>query len=368
MTQHGPDGCPHRASRHLGRNHEAGARVRPRLGQTGVRWAGPAPARSRRQVSRSAAGHGDAAGILRRPSWRNRGSGPGPAVPVGVPTRRASPPATHPDRPTATTACYHAGPRTHVPRTASRLDPTAPVGLCCELGYFAEMHRTATPPMVPEQRLSQRAHWAGGEPIASMLMAKTLGQPDLISLAAGFVDHELLPVEADAAGGGDHLVAAPPRPGRTAIWHDDRASAAAPGGARSDAAGRRPQCRRTGRQHRQRGHHRRQQPVAVPAGRRAVRSRRHRDLCRAELLRLPRHAGQSGRPRGGRRDRPVRRGSRGRRRRAGPAQDRRRVGPGEGDLCHHLLRQSQRRDRPRRTPGGAGRGGQTLVASAPRST
>jgi 2-aminoadipate transaminase len=50
--------------------------------------------------------------------------------------------------------------------------------------------------MVPEQRLSQRAHWAGGEPIASMLMAKTLGHPHLISLAAGFVDQELLPLEA----------------------------------------------------------------------------------------------------------------------------------------------------------------------------
>jgi 2-aminoadipate transaminase len=50
--------------------------------------------------------------------------------------------------------------------------------------------------MISEDRLSQRAHWAGNEPIASMLMAKTLGQPDLISLAAGFVDHELLPVDA----------------------------------------------------------------------------------------------------------------------------------------------------------------------------
>lgn len=50
--------------------------------------------------------------------------------------------------------------------------------------------------MVPKPRLSQRAAWAGGEPIASMLMAKTLGQPHLISLAAGFADRELLPVEA----------------------------------------------------------------------------------------------------------------------------------------------------------------------------
>ena len=46
------------------------------------------------------------------------------------------------------------------------------------------MHRIATHPMVPEQRLSRCAAWAGGEPIASILMAKTLGQPHLISLAA----------------------------------------------------------------------------------------------------------------------------------------------------------------------------------------
>jgi 2-aminoadipate transaminase len=44
--------------------------------------------------------------------------------------------------------------------------------------------------------LSQRAYWAGGEPIASVLMAKTLARPDLVSLAAGFVDSETLPVEA----------------------------------------------------------------------------------------------------------------------------------------------------------------------------
>lgn len=43
--------------------------------------------------------------------------------------------------------------------------------------------------------LSRRAHWAGGEPIANLLMAKTLAQPELISLAAGFVDQQTLPVE-----------------------------------------------------------------------------------------------------------------------------------------------------------------------------
>lgn len=44
--------------------------------------------------------------------------------------------------------------------------------------------------------LSQRARWAGGEPIANLLMAKALAQPELVSLAAGFVDHQTLPVEA----------------------------------------------------------------------------------------------------------------------------------------------------------------------------
>jgi 2-aminoadipate transaminase len=43
--------------------------------------------------------------------------------------------------------------------------------------------------------LSRRAQWAGGEPIANLLMAKTLAYPELVSLAAGFVDHQTLPVE-----------------------------------------------------------------------------------------------------------------------------------------------------------------------------
>ncbi len=43
--------------------------------------------------------------------------------------------------------------------------------------------------------LSRRAHWAGGEPIANLLMAKTLAQPELVSMAAGFVDHHTLPVD-----------------------------------------------------------------------------------------------------------------------------------------------------------------------------
>ena len=49
--------------------------------------------------------------------------------------------------------------------------------------------------MPPPKYLSKRAHWASGEPLANLLMAKALGQPDLISLAVGFVDQETLPVE-----------------------------------------------------------------------------------------------------------------------------------------------------------------------------
>lgn len=44
-------------------------------------------------------------------------------------------------------------------------------------------------------RLSQRAHWAGGQPISD-LMSRALANPRLISLAAGFVDQDTLPVEA----------------------------------------------------------------------------------------------------------------------------------------------------------------------------
>jgi 2-aminoadipate transaminase len=50
-------------------------------------------------------------------------------------------------------------------------------------------------PTPPSNTFSRRAEWVGGEPIASLLMAKALAQPELVSLAAGFVDQESLPVE-----------------------------------------------------------------------------------------------------------------------------------------------------------------------------
>ncbi len=46
--------------------------------------------------------------------------------------------------------------------------------------------------------LSRRAHWAAGQPIG-YLMAHALSNPELISLAAGFVDQQALPVEATQA-------------------------------------------------------------------------------------------------------------------------------------------------------------------------
>jgi 2-aminoadipate transaminase len=52
--------------------------------------------------------------------------------------------------------------------------------------------------MSENSRLSQRAHWAHGQPISD-LMARALAAPQLISLAAGFVDQHTLPVEATRA-------------------------------------------------------------------------------------------------------------------------------------------------------------------------
>ena len=47
-----------------------------------------------------------------------------------------------------------------------------------------------------QRGLSRRAHWAGGDKLISRLMAEALARPDLVSLAAGFVDQVTLPVEA----------------------------------------------------------------------------------------------------------------------------------------------------------------------------
>ncbi len=67
--------------------------------------------------------------------------------------------------------------------------------------------RSAT--MTNECRLSRRAGWAVGQPIR-YLMQEALSRPELISLAAGFVDQETLPLEATQAAV-DHVLADRPR-------------------------------------------------------------------------------------------------------------------------------------------------------------
>jgi 2-aminoadipate transaminase len=98
------------------------------------------------------------------------------------------------------------------------LDLNSPIPLCSQVGqasiFVVQTRRLplfflkktpapqGEPPfhltMTESNYLSQRAHWAGGEPIASRLMARTLAYPDLVSLAAGFVDQQSLPVEPTA--------------------------------------------------------------------------------------------------------------------------------------------------------------------------
>ncbi len=68
--------------------------------------------------------------------------------------------------------------------------------------------------MAIQANLSRRAHWAGGNAIVSQLMAQSLAHPELISLAAGFVDQETLPSE-------------PTRTALEALWSDPRRAAAA---------------------------------------------------------------------------------------------------------------------------------------------
>ncbi len=76
------------------------------------------------------------------------------------------------------------------------------------------LSQNVTTTMPDQAGLSQRARWAGGEPIANVLMAQTLAHPELISLAAGFVDHDTLPVE-------------PTRRAWEAIWSDPQLARAA---------------------------------------------------------------------------------------------------------------------------------------------
>lgn len=82
--------------------------------------------------------------------------------------------------------------------------------------YHAAME-SHHPPLGPSYastfRPSRRAEWADVPPISG-LMARALADPDLISLAAGFVDQQSLPVE-------------PTRQAMEALWRDDEAARAA---------------------------------------------------------------------------------------------------------------------------------------------
>ena len=70
--------------------------------------------------------------------------------------------------------------------------------------------------MPNDSRLSQRARWAVGQPI-SFLMREALARPELISLAAGFVDQQTLPTEATQAAI-DHVFSNTAR-GRAALQY-----------------------------------------------------------------------------------------------------------------------------------------------------
>ena len=187
-----------------------------------------------------------------------------------------------------------------------------------------------------QRGLSRRAHWAGGDKLISRLMAEALARPDLVSLAAGFVDQATLPVEATRQA----MAALWSRPARAraALQYGTtigdvplreaivaRMAAADGSAAPPSGAGRR---------------HRRQQPVPAPRGRHAPGRRRHRALRRAELFRLHGHLGQRRRADRGRGNRRRRHGPRGPGRGTGAAEGGRGTGPRESHLCGHLLRQS----------------------------
>ncbi|MEK6249530.1 MAG: PLP-dependent aminotransferase family protein [Planctomycetales bacterium] len=93
-------------------------------------------------------------------------------------------------------------------RTADWLDPRiSGWELPAHPGWIQTARKKQT--MLDESRLSQRAKWAVGQPI-SYLMQEALARPELISLAAGFVDQATLPVEP-ARQAIDYLLSDPVR-------------------------------------------------------------------------------------------------------------------------------------------------------------
>ena len=177
--------------------------------------------------------------------------------------------------------------RCHTPTLTSRPRLTYAARSCVlKMGITIQRRSSMSQNTQPSKtNPSRRACRGEGEPIANVLMAKTLAQPDLISLAAAFVDHQSLPIEPTRQA--FEALWSDPRvgPGRIAIRHYHRASAAAAtGGARADAGGRRPHRPGVERLGRSGRHHPGQQPVAVPVGREPSGPRRHRPLHVSQLF------------------------------------------------------------------------------------
>ena len=163
------------------------------------------------------------------------------------------------------------------------------------------MNRRLGQIMSSSLRLSQRAEWAEGQPISD-LMSRALAEPELISLAAGFVDQQTLPVE-------------PTREALASLFADESSARAAlqygttPGYPPLRQALLERWLAHDACYHElidRAGHcHGRQQPIAASGRRELVGSWRYRALHRPHLPRVPGHFEQHWRSVAGRADRPL---------------------------------------------------------------
>ena len=124
-------------------------------------------------------------------------------------------------------------------RAGPRMIRSSSVWVPWERG-ISEMSRKLAETVSQHRQLSRRACWAGGQPIASILMAKTLAHPEIVSLAAGFVDQRDPPRRAHPVGPGGDLVRPRSDPSRPPIRQYDRLSPAPGRTARPDVACGRP--------------------------------------------------------------------------------------------------------------------------------
>jgi len=79
-------------------------------------------------------------------------------------------------------------------RTFIHIDCIRQSTLLYRSNLYLPLHRYEGSEMSSTNRLSQRAGLAAGQPI-SELMSQALANPNLISLAAGFVDQQSLPID-----------------------------------------------------------------------------------------------------------------------------------------------------------------------------